>query len=245
MNTSSAVLAVPAVNTQQIAVETLVVETVVSHDTSTSPVIAAQGVKATYNYLEQLVIERELWEQNAYRTSNDQLYTLLAKCYQIYKAMCFDTEEAAALRDGLKTYINLKGYKFAPSSHSLTKIVKCVFGVDRRRTSAYGIVLRSAMAANISVDGVADYIREKGGVEEVRLAKSPNAKSPKDKAELAGGYIGLHDYGTVASPALAQKLEGGNIGKNAVFIGVWQADGSVILRAVVESETSLNAAQAS
>jgi hypothetical protein len=245
MNTAIEVSAVPAVNAQQIAVEALVVETVVSHDTSASPVIAAQGVKATYAYLDQLVMERELWEQNAYRTSNDQLYSLLAKCYQMYKAMGFDTDEAKALRDGLKTYIDLKGYKFVKSTHTLNKIVQCVFGVDRRRVSAYGIVLRTALANNIAVDGLADYIREKGGVEEVRLAKSPNATSPAQKATLAGSYIGLHDYGTVTSAELAQKLDAGKIGKNAVFIGVWQADGSVILRAVVESDTALNAALAS
>ena len=245
MNTAIEVSAVPAVNAQQIAVEALVVETVVSHDTSASPVIAAQGVKATYAYLDQLVMERELWEQNAYRTSNDQLYALLAKCYQMYKAMGFDTDEAKALRDGLKTYIDLKGYKFVKSTHTLNKIVQCVFGVDRRRVSAYGIVLRTALANNIAVEDLADYIREKGGVEEVRLAKSPNATSPAQKATLAGSYIGLHDYGTVTSAELAQKLDAGKIGKNAVFIGVWQADGSVILRAVVESETALNAALAS
>ena len=245
MNTAIEVSAVPAVNAQQIAVEALVVETVVSHDTSASPVIAAQGVKATYAYLDQLVMERELWEQNAYRTSNDQLYALLAKCYQMYKAMGFDTDEAKALRDGLKIYIDLKGYKFVKSTHTLNKIVQCVFGVDRRRVSAYGIVLRTALANNIAVVDLADYIREKGGVEEVRLAKSPNATSPAQKATLAGSYIGLHDYGTVTSAELAQKLDAGKIGKNAVFIGVWQADGSVILRAVVESETALNAALAS
>lgn len=245
MNTAIEVSAVPAVNAQQIAVEALVDENVVSHDNSASPVIAAQGVKATYAYLDQLVMERELWEQNAYRTSNDQLYALLAKCYQMYKAMAFDTDEAKALRDGLKTYIDLKGYKFVKSTHTLNKIVQCVFGVDRRRVSAYGIVLRTALANNIAVEALADYIREKGGVEEVRLAKSPNATSPAQKATLAGGYIGLHDYGTVTSVELAQKLDAGKIGKNAVFIGVWQADGSVILRAVVESETALNAALAS
>lgn len=245
MNTSSAVLAVSAVNAQLISVETPVIETVVLNDNSASPAIAAQSVKATYAYLEQLVTERELWEENAYRTSNDQLYALLAKCYQIYKAMGFDTDEAKALRDGLTTYINMKGYKFSKSTHTLNKIVQCVFGVDRRRVSAYGIVLRTALANNIAVDALADFIRDKGGVEEVRLAKSPNAKSPAQKATLAGDFIGLHDYGTVTSAELAQKLDAGKIGKNAVFIGVWQADGSVILRAVVESDTALNAALAS
>lgn len=269
MNTSSAVLAVPAVNAQCNAVEIPVTKAVVSHDTSTVGAIATKGFKvaktvktkkgvkvyavakvvkatqSTYAFLEQLVEERTLWEQNAYRTSNEQLYELLGKCYAHYKAMCVDTEAATAMREGLTEYIEHKGYLFAKSTHTLNKIVRCVFGVDRRRVSAYGIVLRTALANDVTVDGLADFIREKNGVEEIRLAKSPNAKTPAEKAVLAGSYIGLHDFGTVTSPELSKKLDGGKIGKKAVFIGVWQADGSVILRAVVESDTALNAALAS
>lgn len=269
MNTAIEVSAVPAVNAQRNAVAIPVTKAVVSHDTSTLGAIATKGFKVvktaktkkavkvsavvkavkatkpTYSFLEQLVVERTLWEQNAYRTSNDQLYELLGKCYAHYQAMCVDTEAATAMREGLTEYIEQKGYLFAKSTHTLNKIVRCVFGVDRRRVSAYGIVLRTALANDVTVDGLADFIREKNGVEEIRLAKSPNAKTPAEKAVLAGSYIGLHDFGTVTSPELSKKLDGGKIGKKAVFIGVWQADGSVIIRAVVESDTALNAALAS
>ena len=220
-------------------------QAVVSNDTPTAAQ-SAQGSKATYAVIEQLVVEREVWQQNAFRTSNEQLYQLLQSCYSLYKAMEGSTPEAKALREGLKDYINIKGYAFTKSTHSLTKIVKCVFGTDRRRVSTYSIVLRSALAKSVGALDVADFIREYGGVEEIRLAKSPTAMSPKQKAAVATSTVVVNNIGVVSSPALGGLLnDAGKIGTNTVLIGTWQADGSVIVRAVVESDTVLTAALAS
>jgi hypothetical protein len=244
MNTANAVPAVPAVNAQQIAVESTSVETVVLHDNANAAATSALGVTSTYSAIEQLVIEREVWENNAYRTSNDQLYGLLARCYQHYKAMCADSTDAKALREGFNTYVKLKGYKFAKSTHTINKIVQCVFGQDRRRVSSYGIVLRTALAENVGGMDVADFIRSKGGVEEIRLAKSATAMTPKQKAQVASSTVVVNNMGAVGSAALSEKLDAGKIGTNTVLIGTWQADGSIVVRAVVESETALNAALA-
>jgi hypothetical protein len=223
-------------------------QAVVSNDTTSaapSAAQSAQGSKATYAAIEQLVLEREVWQENAFRTSNEQLYQLLQKCYAMYKAMEGGSAEAKALRDGLKDYINVKGYSFK-STHSLTKIVKCVFGADRRRVSAYSIVLRSALSKNISIMDVADFIRDAGGVEEIRLAKSPNAMSVKQKAAVATSTVAYKEVAVLSSTALGGLMnDAGKIGTNTVLIGTWQSDGSVVVRAVVESQTVLTAALAS
>ena len=52
--------------------------TVVSNDTQAAT--AVQGNKSVASVLEQLVLDREAWEQNSYRTSNDQLYGLIQRC---------------------------------------------------------------------------------------------------------------------------------------------------------------------
>ena len=220
-------------------------QTVVSNDTPTAAQ-SAQGSKATYAVIEQLVLEREVWQENAFRTSNEQLYQLLQKCYSLYKAMDGASAEAKALREGLKDYINVKGYGFTKATHSLTKIVKCVFGTDRRRVSTYSIVLRSALAKDDSVMDVADFIRSAGGVEEIRLAKSPNAMSNKQKAAVATSTVAYKEVAVLSSAALGGLMNDvGKIGTNTVLIGTWQADGSVVVRAVVESQTVLTAALAS
>jgi hypothetical protein len=210
---TSAALAQP---TSQVQVSVTLPQGVVLNDTPTAAQ-AVQGSQATASALEQLVTEREVWEQTAFRTSNEQLYALLQRCYGLYKAMEGGSAQATALRSGLKDYINLKGLSthFNKGSHTLTKIVKCVFGSDRRRVNAYSIVLRSALARGVGLMDVAEFIRSEGGVEE-------------------------------SSPALSGLLnDAGKIGTNMVLIGTWQSDGSVLVRAVVESEAVLTAALAS
>ena len=196
------------------------------------------------NHFEQLAVEREAWESTVYRTNNEQLYVLLQKCFQTYQAMSGGEDEAVNLRKGLADYINTKGYKFHVGTHSLVKIVKCVFGNDRRRVSAYGIVLRTALAKNISVLDIPEFIQSQGGVEEIRLAKSPNAMTAKLKAQAGAEAVQSSNLGVFASNSLASKLDAGNIGKSVVLIGTWQADGSIIVRSVVQHDSAVNAALA-
>lgn len=219
------------------------VSTVVLNDNAT--ISAAQATVNVRHYFEQLTAEREAWEINAFRTSNEQLYALLQKCYSTYAAMTSDSEEADALRSGLKDYINTKGLKFNAGTHTLVKIVKCIFGNDRRRISAYGIVLRAALAQRISVLDIPAFIRSNGGVEEIRLAKAPNAMTVKQKASAAAEAVLAESMGVFVSNALSSKLDAGNIGKSVVLIGTWQADGSVVVRSVVQNDTAVNAALAS
>jgi hypothetical protein len=160
-------------------------------------------------------------------------------------AMSAETTEAKDLREGLNSYIDLKALIFNKSTHTLTKIVKCVFGAERRRVSAYSIVLRSALAKNISTLDIAAYIRDNNGVEEIRLAKSPNAMTLKQKAVAASSAVSESNYGIFSSTQLSSKLDAGKIGTNTVLIGTWQADGSILIRTVVESDGALNAALAS
>jgi hypothetical protein len=204
----------------------------------------AQASICVRNHFEQLAVEREAWENTVYRSSNEQLYVLLQKCYQTYKSMTEDTPEATALRDGLKDYILTKGYKFNSGTHTLVKIVKCVFGADRRRVSVYGIVLRTALAKKTAVVDLPEFIRANGGVEEIRLAKSPNAMTAKQKAAKGAEAVQSATMGVFSSTSLGSKLDAGNIGKTVVLIGTWQADGSVIVRSVVENDTAVNAALA-
>ena len=218
-----------------------IAQSVVQHDTAAQ---AGAKFKSDIASIEQLVIERQVWENTVYRTSNDMLYGLLQKCYALYKRMEGMGAEAVTLRENLTSYINLKGIKCVKSSHTIVKIIKCVFGDDRRRASAYGIVLRAALAEKVLVEGIPTYIRTKGGVEEIRLAKSPNAMTAKEKASVAATAFKADSMGVFASTALGEKFDAGKTDATVVLIGTWQADGSVIVRSVVQSDTAVNAALA-
>lgn len=218
---------------------------VVLHDIAA--VNAESDAKAITNVREaitKLVADKQAWEANAYRTSNEQLYALLARCYSIYVLMTANRRTAAQLREEVDAYLKSQNVKLSDSAHTITKIVKCVFGADRRRVSAYSIALRAAIAANVPVSGVAAYIRDKGGVEELRLSRSPNAMTPKSKAEAGKGIITRHVMGTIKLDALSEHYDAAKLGCQHVLIVTQADDGAFEVNAMVSSSTAVNAALA-
>ena len=192
--------------------------------------------------LEELIEEKNAWFNNSYLTSNELLYSLLAKCYGLYFQFKDASDNGKKLREGFDGYVKDKGYVFSSGSHTLTKIVKCVFGSDRRRVSAYSIVLRTALAKQLQVADIPNFIRESGGVEEVRLMKSPNAMTAKQKAEVGAVTLTNKTIINVTAPAFKEALDAGNIGKPVVLIGTWNADGSISVHSFSNSAGAVNAA---
>ena len=227
------------VATNQVAANQTVAKTAIEN---TTPVKSNQ---TTYGAIEQLATERKAWQEGAFRTSNDQLYGILKNCLKLYNDMCGDKDAAKLLRETLAKYISENKIAVKDSAHTMTKIVRCVFGNDRRRVSAYSIVLRAALVADISVDDLPEYIRSNGGVEEVRLAKSPNYVSPKAKAQVATNWLSDVNLAVVKSDALSIKLDGANVGSQHVLIVTQQADGTLIANAFVSSQSVITSALAS
>lgn len=224
----------------QFTANTLKPDTTANSETSTNDG-STQTIEQT---LQQLIVQREQWETTVYRVSNDQLYGILQACYGLYKSMEDASAAAKELRAQLDAHIKSKRYNFQPSTHTLTKIVKCVFGADRRRVSAYSIALRAALQARIGTLDIPSYIRGKGGVEEMRLAKAPNAMTAKQKAAAAADSVQVKNIGVFASPELNAMLDAGKVGSTVVMLGTWQADASIVVRTVVQNDTAINAALA-
>jgi hypothetical protein len=198
----------------------------------------------TANFLSTLVNEREQWQQNAYTKSNEELYALLAKCYASFKEMCEDTEQAKVMRKQFEAYVESKGIVFKKSTHRLVRIVKCVFGeTDKRRISTYGIVLRTALAKNLAADDVADFIKQSGGVQEIKLART-NALTTKAKAEIAQQTVSTHVLGELSNSEVANELDASEIGQLVVFVATQQADGKFVINAATNSATAVNVALA-
>jgi hypothetical protein len=217
---------------------------VVLHDTTAVAAATTPTVTSAYKELEDIAVAKDTWETTVYRTSNDQLYALLQRCYGLYTLMCKNTDTAKQLVEDVDKYLAKKEYKVAASSHTLAKIVKAVFGVDRRRVSAYSIALRAALAAKIAVADLPQYIRNSGGVEELRLAKSPNAKSPKQKAADAKATLGQQVIAKLKLDMLAGQVDEAKVGRQHVLIVTQGADGYFDLNALVSSDAAVNAALA-
>lgn len=196
----------------------------------------------TGNTFEDMANKRKRWEANAYARSNEELYGLLSECYDIYETMCSSSSYAETLRKSLKDFMEEHKVKCNKNSHNLIKIVKCVFGTaDARRVSTYSVALRAAAQAGVKAAGLKQFIKDKGGVQELRVAKQ-NALSAADKAAKAKHALTATTLAEVRSDALLRTVDMSNVGELVVLVATQQADGVFALHAVTASTTAVNAA---
>lgn len=212
--------------------------------TKTKSVVSNDNYKTqTLTTLKNLVSEREKWETTVYRKSNEMLYGILQKCFAVNYAMLGNDKEAKERRAALAEFIEEHGYRFTESTPVITKVVKCVFGVDRRRVSAYSLVLREAIKQNVTLKDLPKWVEDNGGVEQIRLSKAPNAKTTKQKALAAKKVMAKSDVlAVVKSRELSKKAEADFAGDECVLLATQQADGSFAITGVVRSKGAVNAA---
>jgi hypothetical protein len=194
--------------------------------------------------LEQITTDRQVWQDTAYKTSNDMLYGILERCYAYYHKMSGESDAAQSAREGFKLYVHSRDLKFKKSTHTIAKVLACVFGIDRRRVSAYSIALRSALQNNVKTSDLIEYLANAGGVEELRLAKSPNAMTVKTKAATATSWVSGYELATVKSEQLSMNLDSANVGSQHVLLVTQCADGSFTVHGIVSNTGVVDAALA-
>jgi hypothetical protein len=162
--------------------------TVVKHDTSAVDATAAKpsiklganakvvvekkpSVTTPMERLQTMESATRNWEANELAASNKRLYSILMDAYTYYMTMKTDSSKdtRALYADDLAKFIAERKYVFAPTSHDMTRVVKCVFGADRRRVSAYSLALREALRQQVAAKDLAVFIEQNGGVEQIRL----------------------------------------------------------------------------
>ena len=217
-------------------------EVVVQNDQiTTTPLIATQPLT---NVLADLESERVAWEQGVYRTSNQALYSILAKCLAIAQA---DTPELAKQRNAmLDAFFKERGYAYKKDSPPATRVVKAVFGVsnlDRRRVSTYSLVLREAIKKRVQATQLAEWIEKEGGVQAIKLSQSATFVKPSIKVELARqSFDTLPELASVKSEALSQFADADYMGDSCVLIAEQAANGSFVVRGFTRAGGAVNAA---
>jgi len=216
-------------------------QTVVQNDTTDSSTTSIYV--DTRSALVSLTTERKHWETNLLRKSNDALYEILVQCFVLYEQISGSTKDAIEARKALAAVCDENNYRFVGSTPLITKVIKCVFGVDRRRVSAYSIVLREAINKKIEPTNFAEWVSEQGGVEQVRLSKSPKTKTKNEKIELCKKAISKSSIlAKVTSEALSQASDVDKAGEQCVLLAVQNSDGSFSIQAVVTSASATKAA---
>ena len=201
--------------------------------------------RAIGDAIEKLVVQRKDWETNELAAANDGLYRLLQHCLAVNNAMSGTDSTAKALKKGLANYIAEQKYIFNDSAPLITKVVKCVFGVDRRRVSAYSSALRVAMAEKISVMELPKFFREHGGIEEVRRsATTTKTKTLKDKVRLGRVVLENDVLAKVQSDNLNAHFSNSSLEEGVVLLATKEDDGSFAIRRVVQNSGAVNSALA-
>jgi hypothetical protein len=213
---------------------------VVSNDTATTATPSA--TLPLTQVLANLETERITWEEGVYRTSNQALYAVLAKCLAIAQA---DTPELAKQRNAaLEAFFKQRGYFYKKDAPPATRVVKAVFGaVDRRRLSTYSLVLREAIKQKVLATQLAEWIEQSGGIQEIRLSQSATFIKPTAKVEIAKQQFDtLPELASVKSEALSLLADGDFMGECCVLIAEQAANGSFVVRGFTRSGGAVNAA---
>ena len=191
--------------------------------------------------IEDLVVQREVFETSTLARTNQALYDLIRECLSLYRDLT-EGVDLKAKKIGLQDFINFKGYNFRASAALSQKVIRCIFGdKDRRRISTYHTVLRVAIAEKWALTEVASKITERGGVQEISVRKA-NAMSQKDKAMTAQSALLNQSVATIDSQALKSKHNIEFNEQQAVAVVTQNQDGTFNVHCVIHSTTAVNSA---
>jgi len=195
--------------------------------------------------LTNMEANRISWEQGAYRTSNQVLYSVLGDCL----AFCGDLTlpEAKQRSASLESFYKERGYRYKKDLPLATRVIRAVFGErDRRRISTYSLVIRQAIKEKVLIANFSEWVEERGGLQEISLGKSATYIKPADKAEIAKNNLkGKTPIGYAQSELLAHVADAQYLGDMCVLLAEQQADGSFGIYAVLRQDGLVKSAFAS
>jgi hypothetical protein len=244
--------------------EAVATKTVVTNDTtqSVSEALAAAiqqsnaGINKAVFTLERLEAERENWETTELAASRQRLYGLLTECYSYYLTLKTDksAEVRAQYKKALETFVQVRGYTFLGNSHDMNRIVKSVFGVERRRVSAYSLALRAALAAGgtdsngkslpLPLASLATWLEGQGGVEEVRLGSKNKGMTAAQRADVAKQALQSSVLMTITPNAKAVQFDTDDVDKMVVLVATYRPNGKLEVSTVVKNDSAVRAALA-
>ena len=210
---------------------------------NTTPTVQASSVEQ----LKSLEIARISWETTELAQSNNRLYSILQHAYQLYLVMKQDVSKDSRKEKqaALDAFIEDRGYtnSFGATTHDMTRVIKCVFGVDRRRVSAYSIALREALRQEVGVKDLIVFLEQNGGVEQIRMGGTKPLSATK-RAELVKAEVSEAVISTVKFDAVVVKANADWVDKQVVFVATYLPTGEFEVNAVVRHDGAVNTALA-
>ena len=237
VSTPVAVVANPSINLAALNVPATVVVS------NTTPAVQASSTEQ----LKSLEIARISWETTELAHSNNRLYSILQQGYQFYLVMKQDLSKdvRAEKLAALDAFIADRGYAdcFGSTTHDMTRVVKCVFGVDRRRVSAYSIALREALRQEVGADDLIAFLQDNGGVEQIRMGGTKPLSATK-RAQLVKAEVSEAVISRIKLDAVSVKANVDWVDKQVVFVATYLPTGEFEVNAVVRHDGAVNTALA-
>lgn len=128
-----------------------------------------------YDTLCEIAQRANVWHDTTYRKATDELYELLADCYQTTADI---RKSSVSVMKSLNLLLKSKKLVFNEGTSLETKTVRVVFGDIGKRAQIYARVLRNAQEQSVEPTVFAIWLAEQGGVEAVR--KRQKGKTPAD-----------------------------------------------------------------
>lgn len=212
------------------------------------PVTVSVGNTSTVvpqNKLAVMEQARMSWETTELAASNKRLYSILKDAYSYYLVLKQDPSKETRTQHSadLDKFIQQRGYTFMPSTHDMTRVVKCVFGVDRRRVSAYSIALREALRQDVAAIDLVAFIEQNGGVEQIRMGGTKPLSVTK-RAEKAAKEVKSTELGMLKFDPSMLAADADWVDQQVVIVATYLPTGEFQANAVIKHASAVNAALA-
>jgi hypothetical protein len=179
--------------------------------------------------LDALTLTRQNWEQTAYKKSNEQLYSLLSDCLEVFQAKFVNGSKAdqKTLREEVITRLKADGVKAQKNSTTLTLFVRLVFGSDRKRAHGYGYVLNAAISHEVKAAELAQWITSEGGIEQIKrkMVQSDEAKARSEKMKNARETAESLIVEAAVNPLATVGIDGIQANSRNIMLAVGSANG--------------------
>lgn len=204
------------------------------------------------NLLETLEDERKNWEGSELAASHSRLYSILSECYAYYltmKAEDSPKQLRAQMAQGLDRFINMRNLRTLDKTHDMNRVVKAVFGEDRRRVSAYSMALRVALTAGVGAkplpsSELAGWIEKNGGIEEIRQGSKGGGMTAKERAGVAATAVKDTPLMTFKPDTKVMAFGSDDADRMMVLVVTYRPTGDIEVNSVIKSGAVLRAALA-
>lgn len=194
--------------------------------------------KSFVNAIDMVSLSADSWYDIEYKASSEKLYETFSELYQIRKTFFDDAskEQKSCRVEILKEKCLARGCKFKSKSPSIAEmLIKLAFYKPKseKRVSGYLRAFSILITdADVNETNVVDYIKAKGGVEELRREATKQTVSLKQRVAIAERRV--KELENLCSFKTEQSISNAaNKGDIVLAIGVQTAMGTVAIKELV------------